>query len=458
MLTVEEARKIVLQWWRPLPLRPCPLMAALGSILAEPIVADIDLPPFDKALVDGFAVRASDCSGPGPYRFAIGEEILAGRVASRALRPNEAAVIMTGAPVPDGADAVIMHEKTRALDGGIVELPVPVRPGDGMIPQGREMRAGQTLFEPGEFLDALKLGVLASVGYAEVKTLPRPRVGILPTGDELVSPATKPGPGQIRESNSTLLEGLVRTLHADPVVYPVAPDEPTALTSAIKQVLDDGVDLLLLCGGVSAGKKDLVPAALAENEVEALFHKVAVKPGKPLLFGIWPRLSDEERLGKSPDDWTGLHNRAKSLDADRPLTLVYGLPGNPVSGIVSFMLFVAPVIERMTAGALNEAGGHHHPNEQLDDAELTQSFQHKGERETYHPATLDYARNDSDSRWAYLATPLPWSGSSDLYTVSKARGFVRFPAGDRTYESGDRVQFLTFPSALGTLYGLWSKR
>ena len=404
MLTVAEARSLVLGYARAPSPRRVSLADALGLALAEPIASNLDLPPFDKALVDGYAVRAADCDGDGPHRLAIGEEIVAGSVATRALAPQEAASIMTGASLPNGADAAVMHERTRIEPGGELVILGRVRAGDGRLLRGREMRRGQTLFQPPVVLDAAKLGVLASVGKGEVLVNPPPRVAIVPTGDELVRIDEAPGPGQIRESNSVVLAGMVRRLGGEAVVHPVAPDEPKRLEAAIRSALSDQPDVLLLCGGVSAGKRDLVPASLSACGVETIFHKVRVKPGKPILFGV----------------------RADG-GGDGPATLVFGLPGNPVGAIVGFLLLVAPALLPGFA-------------DRREDAELTEDFPHRGDRETYHPAALETGVDGT-----VRATPLKWAGSADLYTAARADGFVRFPVGDRDHRAGDRVAILRYP-------------
>ena len=433
MISVEEARAIVLDWCRPLPFACVPLDQALGRLLAEPVVSDIDLPPFDKALVDGYAVRSSECADPGPHRLVIGEEIPAGKTPTRSLAVGEAAVIMTGAPLPDGADAVVMHEKSRIGEDGRVLLPGPISPGEGCLKRGREMKAGQVVLQARDFLDAIKLGVLASVGQSLVTVAPRPRVVIIPTGDELVPVDERPGPGQIRETNSTVLSGFVRSMHADASVHATVPDEPEALRIAIAKALAHRPDVLILCGGVSAGKRDLVPGALVANGVTTLFHKVRVKPGKPLLFGIathgvpLPNRADH-------NDWTATENSAGLLRPEDALTLVYGLPGNPVSGIVGFLLFVAPVLRRMAMGGV--MGNSWYPTfEGADRIRLAAPFHQCGDRPTYHPvARIPFGGP---------VTPLPWAGSSDLLSIAKADGFARFEAGDRDYEAGEEVEFLS---------------
>jgi molybdopterin molybdotransferase len=442
MISVDEARAIVLDWCRPLPFASVRLADALGRFLAEPIVADLDLPPFNKALVDGYAVRSSDLAGSGPHRLSVGEEIPAGRTPTRLLASGEAAVIMTGAPLPDGADAVVMHEKTERLADGRVLVPGPVARGSGSLGRAKEMRRGQTILEPRSRLNPVTLGVLASVGKSRVPVAPRPRVAIIPTGDELVPVDQVPGPGQIRETNSTVLAGLVHALHGEAIVCATVRDEPSVLREAIDQALATRPDVLLLCGGVSAGQRDLVPAALSACGVTTLFHKVRVKPGKPILFGVHLepafRSIVEEDAGSVSEDWTGASPAFRKIPSDSPMTLVYGLPGNPVSGIVGFLLFVAPALRRLAfnrlmgdAWCLKWLGPH--------PARLSEPFRHRGDRETFHPATHDF-------RGGHEGTPLEWAGSSDLLTIAKADGFLQFAAGDRDYEAGEEVPFWWFPS------------
>lgn len=419
MLSVAQALETILAQSRPLEPRRVGLDVALGCRLAEPVRADLDLPPFDKALMDGYAVRSTECAEEGPRRFSIGEEITAGRTPSRPLAPGEAAVIMTGAPLPEGADAVVMHEKTTVDGDGFVTIPCPVRPGEARLPKGREMVKGQVLFETGEQLNAIKLGVLAAVGKSEILVTPRPRVVILPTGDELVAIDATPGPGQIRETNSTVLAGLVRTHGADAIVRPVARDEPEALRQAILDALTDRPDILLICGGVSAGKRDLVPDVLASIGVTTLFHKVRLRPGKPLLFGTIESVPSVEKATEARQ-FVG------------PGALVFGLPGNPVSGIVGFLLFVEPALR-----VLHDVEDRRRKPRPVT---LDTDFRHRGDRPTYHPARI--SQEDP-----LRASPMPWAGSSDLYTVSRADGFLRFDAGDRDYQAGEIVDFLPLTSS-----------
>jgi len=405
MLTVAEALDAVLEHARALPAAPCPLETALGCALAEDVVADADSPPFDKSLVDGYAVRSADLGGTD-RSLGLGEVIMAGRSPTRVLGQREAALVMTGAPIPPGCDAVVMQERVQSLDGVVVALEATIRPGQNVLARGKEMLAGEVVAARGSILAPARLGVIASVGRTAVKVVPRPRVTIVPTGDELVEPGETPGPGQIRNSNAVMLHGLAVQAGAWAESLPIAPDDPARLRQVLGRGLD--ADLLLVTGGVSTGQCDLVPPTLEALGATKIFHKVRLKPGKPLWFGIGP-----PRGG-------------------RPAALVFGLPGNPVSGLVSFLLFVRPAL---TALAGKEQAA---PN--LREARLARGFSHRGDRTTYHPSRLvDRAAGPLDR--PYLET-LDWSGSADLRTVALADGFAVFPAGDRDYEAGEIVRFL----------------
>jgi molybdopterin molybdotransferase len=407
MLTVAEAQQAALSRAEPPEPRPCPIDSALGLLLAEEIVADLDMPPFDKAIVDGYAVRLVDLAA-GPARLRVVEEILAGMTPTRPLGPGETSAIMTGAPMPEGADAVVMVERVEHPEAGIVLVPGPIGPGRNWTPRGREMRNGEVVLGRGAVLDAAKLGLLASVGAAEPLVRPRPVVAIASTGDELVPADRMPGPGQIRNSNSPLLRALVEEHGATPRSLPIIPDRLDALIDAFTRALDgpEPPDVLLVSGGVSAGTRDLVPEAFEKVGVEMVFHKVRVKPGKPLWFGI----------------------RRREQSA-RP-TLVFGLPGNPVSGLVCFLLFVRLVLEKL--------GGFDRPfTTDIGHLPLASDYSHSDERDTYRPARLTGKTGEGQ------VEPLPSSGSSDLRAVaSAADGFAIFPAGERMYREGDLVGFL----------------
>lgn len=407
MLTLPEALSAVLEHARALPPARLPLVDALGCVLAEDAVADADSPPFDKALVDGYAVRASDLQGTVRW-LALGETIMAGQTPTRPLGRREAACIMTGAPIPPECDAVVMHERTELRDRGVWFNDPEIKFGQNLMVRGTEMRTGEIVIARGSILGAAHLGVLASIGRNEVQVVPRPTVAIVPTGDELVEPGQVPGPGQIRNSNATLLQALAIEAGARPTVYPIAPD----LTGPLRTILERGLesDILLVAGGVSAGKRDLVPEALEALGVRRVFHKVRLKPGKPLWFGIGPPR------------------------ADRPPALVFGLPGNPVSGLVGFLLLVRSTILVLAAKPKPHTG--------FPRARLASRFSHRGDRTTCFPCRM--VETGTDVAVLPSIEPLPWHGSADLRAASGADGFAIFAAGDRDYAPGEIVDFLPF--------------
>jgi molybdopterin molybdotransferase len=407
MLTVVEALDLVLAQAHALPPLSCPVNESVGCVLAEDVVADLDSPPFDKALVDGYAVRSSDLSGPN-RRLDVGESIMAGQTPSRALREREAAVVMTGAPIPPGCDAVVMHERTERKEAGVFVLELEVRPGQNLLPRGREMRAGEVVVRRGTILRPAYVGVLASVGRTQVRVVPRPRVAIVSTGDELVEPGQIPGPGQIRNSNAMMLQALLSQQAAGVEVLPIVPDEPAPLGQTLGQGLV--ADILVISGGVSAGERDLVPASLHALGVSRTFHKIALKPGKPLWFGVGPPRGN-----------------------DRPPALVFGLPGNPVSVLVGVLLFVR--------SACRAKAGNPDPRPELSKVRLNNRFAQRGDRTTLFPARM-LEPTERGENHPSIET-LAWSGSADLRAAATADGFAVFAAGDRDYAPGEIIDFLS---------------
>jgi molybdopterin molybdotransferase len=406
MLNVEEALELVEKNAEPFSARRVAIGDAAGLMLAEEIRSDVDSPPYDKALMDGYAVR---CVDREPERQVL-EEIAAGSVPRYPLTPGSASRIMTGAPIPEGADAVVQIERTQLVGESTVRLEQLDPPaGQNILPIGAAMRAGDVVLRSGTMLRPIEIGILAEIGRGMVTAIPRARVAILATGNELVAVGEKPAQGQIRNSNGPLLLAAAERAGAVALQLGIARDERDELRQWIEQGL--AADVLVLSGGVSAGKFDLVPGVLAELGVEQVFHKVALKPGKPLWFGV---KSDGERR-----------------------VLVFGLPGNPVSSFVCFELFVRP--------AICEMAGRGFTGLPKLAARLSHSFDHAGGRATYLPGVLSGAGSvpapGVATQWDPSAvsneppggrkvTILPWQGSADLATLGRANALVSL-SGER---------------------------
>lgn len=429
MLTVDEALAEVLSRARPKPPQQVAVRDAVGLVVAEDVASDVDSPPHDKAMVDGYAVTNDDLKY-GASELAVFEEVTAGMVPTLAISSGQATRIMTGAPIPPGAEAVVMVERTafapRALrlvssdnDAGddsapdspallgTVQIQDPnFKPGQNIMRRGTSIRCGDIVVPRGREIRPIEIGILSEVGRREVLVTGRPSVAVLATGNELVPASQTPTAGQIRNSNSPMLVALAERTAATAVDLGIARDEPQQLRESISRGL--GYDVLVLSGGVSAGVLDLVPAVLSERGVEQVFHKVQLKPGKPLWFGL-------KAVG------------------DRNV-LVFGLPGNPVSSLVCFELFVRPAIDRLAGRSDNRAGAAEKRGPTACfSATLTEAFDHRGDRPTYQPAVL------GSSAGGAAVTPLRWKGSADLRTLSEANCLAIFPAGDRGYTSGDQV-------------------
>lgn len=407
MLTVAEALARVLGEVRPLPTVERPLEKALGLRLAADVRADADQPPFDKALMDGYAVRSEDLAEL-PRRLAPGETIAAGGLPSRPLAPGEAAAIMTGAPLPPDADAVVMIEKTaRDGDGdGVTILLQPIKPGMNVMPRAGIYRGGALLMTAGVDLTPARLGLLAAVGATSIRVYDVPKVAIVPTGDELVDFHETPGPGRIRNSNAPMLAALAVAKGAEPWTSPILPDEPDPLRDGLAEALKR--DLVLAIGGVSAGQRDLVPETLRALGVRQVFHKIRIRPGKPLWFGVGPDRGD-----------------------GRPPALVFGLPGNPLSGLVNFLNFAAPALDAMQ--------GRPATGPAFVPARAARPFKRNAELDVFQAARIVEPREASRPA---AVEPLENRGSSDLAAIVDADGFVEVPPGDGAIEPGEIVGFL----------------
>lgn len=401
LLEVADALQQVLQHASPLPDVVRALPEALHEILAAPVVSDIDSPPYDKSMMDGYAVRANDVQAIGTT-LPVSQRIMAGMLPTGELQAGTAAQIMTGAPIPPGSDAVIMVERTASAAQDRVTLNEVPRPGQNILRRAASIAVGQTVLESGESLTPARIGLCAEIGAARVNVHRRPQVAILSTGDELVEFTERPGPSQIRNSNSLLLAAAVQETKCEALPQGIVRDEPTALRAAIQRGLES--DVLILSGGVSAGVLDLVPAMLQELGVNPVFHKIRMKPGKPLWFGYLPR-------------------------GDEPPRLVFGLPGNPVSSAVCFELFVKPALRRLRGEPV--AATH-----QFQRAQLANDYKHRSDRPTYVPAVW------LSGQAAPSVRTLPWSGSADLNGFARYECLVLFPPGEKIYQAGETVQIL----------------
>ena len=401
MISIDEARSCILaRTWVSAPVS-LSAVDAVGLVLAEPAVSDIDSPPYDKALMDGYAVRAGEAPGCGA-EWEVVERIMAGQVPTQPLRPGTAAQIMTGAPLPSGADAVVPVEQVEVVAGAapprIRITTDSIRSEQHIMRRGTCVRSGATVLEPGRVLRAVDVGLLSEVGCACVTVRSRPRVAVLATGSELVPAQTRPGAGQIRNSNGPLLCALARREQAEVVDLGIVRDDIDALRPAIQGGLAG--DLLVLTGGVSVGVLDLVPGVLAQMGVEQVFHKVHLKPGKPLWFGV--------------------HQQGERR------TLVFGLPGNPVGSLVCFELFVAPAL-RQLRGCPEVITEHRL-------ARLTKGYHQRSDRPTYCPAYVTRTAQD-----ALTVTPVAWAGSADQRAWHAANCLACFPPGKRMFDVGESV-------------------
>jgi molybdopterin molybdotransferase len=398
MISIEEARARVLAEAAPLSVEPHVLAEALGAVLGQDVVAPHSVPPFDNSAMDGFAVRAADtvdATEASPVELLLCETIPAGHVAAHVLGAGEAAKIMTGAPLPEGADAVVQSESTEET-GGRVRILWPTKRGKNIRRAGEDVMQGERALSAGSILGPAEIGLIASLGLPTVEVHRRPRVAIISTGSELVEVDRPLGPGQIRNSNTYSLRAQCQQLGIDATALGIVPDDYAATRSLIEQGLE--YDVLLTSGGVSVGQFDFVKEVQDELGVERKLWGVAMKPGKPLAFGV------------------------------RDGTLVFGLPGNPVSAMVSFELFVRPALLRLV-----------------------------GYRKTTRPSYRAIISEDvvnADGR-VYVVRVRAWredgswhvsstgaQGSGILRSMVGANGLAFVPGGPRGVRAGEEVEFL----------------
>jgi molybdopterin molybdotransferase len=386
MLSVDDARAAVLAATRPLPAETLPLsVALLGRVLAQPVVSETAVPPFDNSAMDGFAVEA----GPAGRTLTITDESRAGAPATTPLSADAAIRISTGAQIPANATAVIMVERTTEADGKVT-VQAPTTPGQNIRRAGEDVQAGATVLQPGTILGAAELGVAANAGAAQLAVSRRPRVAIVTTGDELVPVGDALGPGQIHDSNGIALAALAQQAGADVVLLDHAPDDREQTGSLLGAALDRA-DLLLVTGGVSVGPHDHVKPALQALDVDECFWRVALRPGKPTWFGT------------------------------RGERLVFGLPGNPVSSVVTFILFAQPALQAMQGAD---------PAQPQLAATLTEDVARTPSRDEMVRVRLAGDR----------ATPTGPQGSHVMTSLLGADGLARIPAGDGVLAAGSPVE------------------
>jgi molybdopterin molybdotransferase len=404
----EEARHLVEKHAADLPA-PKPetveLLHAAGRVLAEPVAADRDIPPFPRSTRDGYAVHAADLAIL-PATLDVIAEIRAGQktedIPSRMPR-GQAVSIMTGAPVPAGADAVVMVEYT-SRHGDRVEVARSVSQGENVVPTGAEARQGALLLGTGARLTDAAIALAASVGKSQLNVYPRPRVAVLTTGDEIVAVESTPGPTQIRNSNSYSLAAQIQKAGGEPMLLPIAPDEPQRLRRLIEEGLQS--DLLILTGGVSMGRYDLVEQVLADLHAEFFFTGAKIQPGRPVVFGRVP---------------CGAGAPAREM----PAKYFFGLPGNPVSTMVTFELFARPMLEALGGMSPRKLAFLH--------ARLRSEIRVKTGLKRFLPAVLSGEFENSQVEL------VAWQGSGDIAATARANCYIVIPPDRERITAGEWV-------------------
>lgn len=393
MLSVEDALAQILARARPVETEHVDVRAAPGRVLAEPVVSRRVIPPWPNSSMDGYAVRAADTAG-APVVLAVVGRVAAGMVAETPVGPGQAVRIFTGAPLPTGADAVVPQEDVE-VEGGSIRVRRPVQPGSCVRPRGEDVQAGDRVLEPGRRLGPAEIGLLATLGHSPVRVYRRPRVAVLSTGNELADLGTEPGPGQIPNTNTYSLAAQVLEAGAEPITLGVAADDLEAIRRRLEW--GRGADVLVTSAGVSVGELDLVREALTQAGATLSLWQVAMRPGKPITFGT---------LG------------------DR---LVFGLPGNPVSAMVTFELFVRPALLKMSGlGRLFRS---------RVTARAAEPIANPGHRRGYLRVTL---AREADG---YSARLTGEQGSAILRSMVLADGLAVVP-GDTVIAKGEPVEVI----------------
>ncbi len=407
VLSFEDARRVVEQHAasvEPRGVETVDLLSADGRVLAESVVADRDLPPFPRSTRDGYAVRSEDLSKL-PARLRVIGEIRAGERQENIpsiIRDGEAVSIMTGAPVPAGADAVVMVEYTSS-DGAIVEITRGASSGENIVPAGAEAKKNSVLIQKGARLGAASLALAASAGSSLLFVYQKPKVAVLTTGDEIVDVDATPGPTQIRNSNSYSLAVQIRNAGGEPVLLPIAPDEPHRLRDLIEEGLNS--DLLLMTGGVSMGRYDLVEQVLSELNAEFFFTGAKIQPGRPVVFG---------KFGGQSREAAG--------------TYFFGLPGNPISTMVTFELFGRPMLEALAGMSPRKL--------KFTYSKLSSEIRMKTGLKRFLPAILSGEFEDS------TVELVPWQGSGDIAATARANCYIVIPPDREQISAGEFVSIM----------------
>jgi len=399
--TYDEVLSLLLQNLPKPTAERVPLEASAGRVLATAVKADLDLPPFDRVVMDGYAVCSADVQTV-PCRLRVVGDVVAGDSPETSVGSNEAVRIMTGAPLPRGADAVQMVEKTVQVGSELVEILEPLVPGENVAPRASEVQKGSVVLRPGEKLSSIEIGVLATFGQHMVEVFRSPRAVIIPTGTELVDVRDIPGPGEIRNSNAYMLKAQCAALGIDADVTPPLGDDRERTAAVFEE--SKSADLLIFSGGVSMGDRDFVHMVIKDSEARVVFHKAAIKPGKPVLFA---RRADQ---------------------------VILGLPGNPVSSFVTFELFVRPaarVLSGWRRGGLPRVT-----------ARLEAAVWHKPGRLFFKPALLRFEGP------GFAVTPIETKGSADLVAFRKANSLLMVPAEATQLDVGSTVEVM----ALGAFW------
>jgi molybdopterin molybdotransferase len=392
LITVQRATEIIDAAAVELRVERVELQRCAGFYLAEDLKSDRDAPPFDKSLMDGYAVRSGDLAA-APRELAVVDRIMAGGVAGSVLGEGQTMAIMTGAPLPAGADAVVPIERAQKIAGtDRVRFDQPAAAGQHIAPRGSDAAGGSVVLRRGVRLDAAKIAVAASIGAVHVPVYRAPSVAVLGTGDELVRPEKTPAANQIRSCNNPMLVALLRRWPCQTTDLGLVRDDPQLIQQRIEAGLAN--DALLITGGMSVGERDFVPGILRGLGGELKITKLRIKPGKPFVFARMPG-------GK----------------------FVFGLPGNPVSAFVCTVCLVSRLIERMAGGS---------PGSTARKAALTQPLPANGNRTFFQPAIFD----------GRAITPLQWKGSADIYTLSGANALIVRPENQPAQSAGVIVEFI----------------